>query len=206
MILFGFLVLILSVIFTAQPIAAERSADEVLLALREGGLVIYWRHAHTDRTQRDRRPLNYDDCSAQRNLSTQGREDARLVGEAIRELGVPIGELYSSPYCRCIDTADLAFTDITAIVDPRLSYILGEKPAKRDVNTAFLNQLLAQPVPAGNRVIVSHTANLKESTGFWPDQEGLMVVFEPSAVPELFGELSPADWARLAAAGIEGDL
>ena len=88
---------------------AERSAGRDLVArLRQGGHVIFVRHAATEATQDDPRP-DLADPSTQRNLSDEGRNQARQLGRAIRRLRIPVGMVMASPYARTRETAELAF-------------------------------------------------------------------------------------------------
>jgi hypothetical protein len=76
-------------------------------ALRDGGYVLYFRHAATTRSGQPDDDLTT--CETQRNLNPAGRRQAREIGAAFRELGIPVGRVISSPYCRTKDTATLAF-------------------------------------------------------------------------------------------------
>ena len=85
-------------------------ADEDLWkALQQGGHVLYIRHALTTPGFGDPPGFKLEDCSTQRNLSDEGRAQARRMGDALRSRKVPIGEVLSSPWCRCLETAKLAF-------------------------------------------------------------------------------------------------
>src|SRR5512137_714544 len=88
--------------------AAELPGD-LLAALRQGGHALLIRHAQTEPGVGDPPGLRLDDCRTQRNLSTAGREQARAIGEALRARGIPVAEVRSSQWCRCLDTARLAF-------------------------------------------------------------------------------------------------
>jgi hypothetical protein len=77
--------------------------------LKAGGQVVVMHHASTDPGVGDLPDLRLEDCATQRNLSAAGREEARRIGEAFRARGVPIGDLLSSRWCRCLETARLAF-------------------------------------------------------------------------------------------------
>lgn len=89
---------------------APAQADEALWnALRDGGHVLYVRHSQTTPGVGDPPGFKLEDCATQRNLSDEGRAQARRMGEALRKRGVPIGEVLSSPWCRCVETAQLAF-------------------------------------------------------------------------------------------------
>src|SRR5262245_18305664 len=73
---------------------------DMLLA---GGHVIFFRHAATPDYQ-EPSPIDFARCDAQRNLNALGRGQAFTIGEAFRELGIPVGEVRSSPFCRCMET------------------------------------------------------------------------------------------------------
>ncbi len=77
--------------------------------LREGGYVLYMRHASTDMSRNDSGMSSYEDCENQRNLTDKGREEARAIGAHIERLRIPIGDVLASPYCRTMETARLAF-------------------------------------------------------------------------------------------------
>jgi broad specificity phosphatase PhoE len=94
---------------------APAHADQALWdALRGGGHVLYIRHALTEPGVGDPEGFRLDDCATQRNLSDEGRAQARRLGQALAERKVPIGEVLSSPWCRCLETARLAFGRATA--------------------------------------------------------------------------------------------
>ena len=88
----------------AQPAA---TADPLTL-LREGGLVLALRHALAPGTF-DPPQFKLGDCSTQRNLSAEGRAQAQRIGAWLRERGLQPARVRSSPWCRCVDTAELAF-------------------------------------------------------------------------------------------------
>lgn len=87
---------------------ARRPDAQALALLREGGVVLVLRHAQA--------PGNFDppgfrlgECSTQRNLSEAGRAQARALGDRLRAAGLVPASVRSSPWCRCIETAELAF-------------------------------------------------------------------------------------------------
>ncbi len=84
--------------------AALREGQALLDLLARGGLVIFFRHAATDFSQTDTDRQNLQNCQTQRNLSEQGRSDARGIGQAFQALGIPVGQLLASPYCRTLET------------------------------------------------------------------------------------------------------
>lgn len=82
--------------------------------LHEGGYVLLIRHAATHPGIGDPPGFRLGECSTQRNLSEQGRRDARALGAAFRKRGIPLGPVLSSRWCRCLDTARLAFGRVEA--------------------------------------------------------------------------------------------
>jgi broad specificity phosphatase PhoE len=67
------------------------------------------RHAATEGTGGDPMEFRLGDCATQRNLSDAGRDEARRVGSRLRAERVPIAQVFTSPWCRCRETAMLAF-------------------------------------------------------------------------------------------------
>ena len=92
-----------------DPVRAEAAGDDAVQAiLRRGGVVIAFRHALAPGTF-DPPGFRLDDCSTQRNLDDEGRAQARRIGQWFKARGLAPREVWSSPWCRCIDTATLAF-------------------------------------------------------------------------------------------------
>jgi phosphohistidine phosphatase SixA len=84
-------------------------ADERVAALlREGGVVLAFRHALAPGTF-DPPQFRVDDCSTQRNLNDAGRDQARRMGQWMVQRNLAPAVVRSSPWCRCVDTANLAF-------------------------------------------------------------------------------------------------
>jgi phosphohistidine phosphatase SixA len=143
-------------------------------ALLRGGYVLYFRHASTDFGQNDEQMSGYEDCARQRNLTERGRCEARAIGTAIRRLGVPIGDVLASPFCRTRETAELVFG--RASVDPRVR----GGPAGDGARYAPLRTLLATPVRSGtNLVIVSHGNPFRAVAGPPYLTEGEAAVIRP---------------------------
>ncbi len=89
------------------PLAAR--ADEAVAALlREGRLVVAFRHALAPGTF-DPPQFRLGDCSTQRNLSDDGRAQARRIGQWLAQRRLVPAVVRSSPWCRCMDTATIAF-------------------------------------------------------------------------------------------------
>ena len=170
-----------------------------LPALRQGGFVIYFRHMSTNHEQEDRRPVDLNDCATQRPLSAKGREQAIALGKAVKQLGLPIGKLTNSPFCRCVDTARLAFGRISPSDD--LYFAMGLSREGKQAKGRTLRAMFATPPAQGtNTVIVAHTANLQEAVGLWPKPEGVAYIFapQPGGKFTVIGMVNPETWVEAA--------
>ncbi|AVR96608.1 histidine phosphatase family protein [Pseudoduganella armeniaca] len=146
---------------------AWAAADELWRHLQGGGHVLVVRHAATEPGMGDPPGFTLADCATQRNLSLPGREDARALGAAVRQHGVPVGRVLSSRWCRCQDTARLAFGRAEPVA--MLDSMMGDDGEGRARKLAELRQLLAaqaaQGGAAANLVLVTHDVNIQALTG-----------------------------------------
>lgn len=157
----------------SAPTDASLSSAELIELLRRGGLTVYFRHTATDFSRRDDAMKNFDDCENQRPLVAQGRTDARMLGERIRALRLPVGEVLASPMCRTMEHARLTFG--RAAPTPELR-------ERHDADYPGLKRLLGLAAPSGtNRWIVSHGIPFRAATGLAPLAEGEAAVFRPDA-------------------------
>jgi broad specificity phosphatase PhoE len=164
--------------------------DEPPLAdeLRDGGHVLVFRHAATGTATDETESLS--SCSEQRNLSQAGREQARAIGAAMRELDIPIGEVLTSPMCRTHDTAVLAFGRATIDGDLVSPGVVGNE--RDDARRAEVLRELVRDTPSDgtNTVIVTHTGNI----GAALDEslvEGEMLAYADGRV---VGRVEPDEW------------
>src|SRR6266446_4649536 len=95
-------------VLCASAISTATATESIWEALRTPGSVVVLRHSYAPGTF-DPPSARLDDCSTQRNLDASGRAQARRIGEAFRQNGIAVGAVLSSPRCRCLDTARLAF-------------------------------------------------------------------------------------------------
>jgi len=170
--------------------ACGARADEALWALlKQGGQVVMIRHATTVPGTGDPPGFRIDDCSTQRNLSDDGREEARRIGEAFIRRGVPVARVLSSRWCRCLETASIAFGG----AEP--SDALGNlytHPERRDEQLAAFRKLVANPLRRANLVLVTHGETIQSFVGVRPAQ-GEIVVATPRGAGELrvAGRIAP---------------
>jgi broad specificity phosphatase PhoE len=162
----------------ALAVALPADADDALWALlKNGRQVVLVRHAVTTAEVGDPPGFKLNDCATQRNLTEAGRADARRLGEAFRGHGVPVGRVLSSPWCRCLDTARLAFGGDAEVSRP-LSNLYGRSEASaRQVRE--METLIAAWRPegaGGNLVMVSHGSTILALTGISVEPAEMLVL------------------------------
>ena len=140
------------------------AAEDLVARLRRGKAVLLMRHAATEPGLGDPRGYRLDDCSTQRNLSDAGRGEARRVGERLARERIRIDRVYSSPWCRCRETAKLAFgrsedwEALSSVFDfPEREADYSDRVRKR---IAAYDRRAAQ----GNLVMVTHNVNIAALT------------------------------------------
>jgi phosphohistidine phosphatase SixA len=181
------------------PFKANPATPGLINQLREGGYVLFMRHGNTDRSRPDRAPqVDLNDCNTQRPLTDEGRKLAARLGEYIRQAKIPVGEVLSSPLCRAKESAEAAFGHYD--VEVNLMYSGNMTDAEKIPVIKKTRELLSKPVPANtNRVIVAHGPNLRDAVGYYPKEEGTIVVFRPKAEKgfEYLGTIFPGQWQEL---------
>lgn len=174
--------------------AAAQVDPAMLGRLREGGLVLYMRHTSTDFSQNDAGMKSYDDCASQRNLTEKGRAEAREIGAHVKRLGIPIGEVLASPFCRTMETARLAFGKAQLMHEVRGGPARPEDASRYDE----LRKLLSSPVAKGeNRVVSSHGNPFHAVAGPPYLAEGEIAVLRPEGAMRfsVVGRIRPQDWS-----------
>jgi phosphohistidine phosphatase SixA len=131
--------------------------ERVWAALRQGGKVILLRHGHVDIREGIGR-LSPGNCAVEVNLSSHGLEQAKRIGEAFRAHGITVGDVLSSPYCRCIDTGQIAFgraTPVQYLVPPG---VVPDSQAK--LNGERVLQEIMKHRDSSNLVMITHDLNI----------------------------------------------
>lgn len=165
---------IVAVCLALAALPGVAAASEALwTVLKDGGQVVLIRHAITTPGVGDPDGMRLDDCRTQRNLTDEGRQHARQVGAAFRARGIPVEQVLTSPWCRCIETARLAFG--AAEVWAPLGNLFG-RPQHRDAQVREMRALVGQPRRGGNLVLVSHGSTISALTGVSPATAEMVVV------------------------------
>jgi len=158
--------------------------------LRGGGQVVVMRHATTTPGTGDPPGFRLDDCATQRNLTDAGRGEARRVGAAFRAHGIAVAGVRSSRWCRCLETARLAF----GRVEPwrPLDSIFEDRSGEPE-QTRAVRAVAGERPDGGNLILVTHGANILALTGILP-APGEFVVLTPEGGGRFHvaGRLAPA--------------
>ena len=150
-----------------------QSASDVAVLLREGGCVLMLRHAQTEAGIGDPPNFQLSQCSTQRNLSDEGRAQSTRIRQwfTIRKLAA--SSVQSSAWCRCKDTATLAFGGYDLL--PALNSTFDSRTSQAAQIEALLERLKA--IRAGQfEVWVTHQVNISALTGEGPAMGEAFVV------------------------------
>jgi phosphohistidine phosphatase SixA len=179
---------VLAMLLLSTPATAIDS-EALWALLQSGGQVVVIRHAATEPGVGDPPGFRLDDCRTQRNLSAAGREEARRIGVALQARGVPIGQVLSSRWCRCLETARLAFGS----VEPwqPLDSFFNDRSREAE-QTPVVRQRAGERPTTGNLILVTHQVNIAALTGISP-AAGEMVILTPQgdSTFRLAGRLPP---------------
>jgi phosphohistidine phosphatase SixA len=156
------------------------------------GYVVLLRHAQTVPGTGDPPGFELDDCTTQRNLSQEGREQAVRIGRAFRDRKIPIQRVLSSQYCRCLDTARLLNLG-NVQPSPMLNSIFEDRTTATQQNKQVRQEIFNHRNTPGVIVMVSHFANIGEISGISPESgEAVVVKADRQGNLEVMGEIQ--DW------------
>jgi len=166
----GLAVLAVSAVSATTP---ARASDEVAAKLAEPGHIAIMRHALAPGGG-DPANFSLDDCSTQRNLSEAGRRQARRTGDFLRSVGVEQARVFSSQWCRCLDTAELL--DLGPVEPlPALNSFFRDRERGPEQTQALREKIagmdLSQPV-----VMVTHQVNITSLTSVFPSSGEIVVL------------------------------
>ena len=192
---------LVAALFTAAPavpaIAQEQptfntkivspQAPELLAMLRGGGYVLFFRHGSTPDYAEAAITDDFADCSRQRTLNSVGRAQAFAIGEAFKVLSIPVGEVIASPYCRCMETARIAFGRVERADE-----------ARSGGDLVRLRVRLSTPPPSGtNLAILGHgTAGNLFGDEFLREAEAMVVRPLGDGKFDLVARVRAETWAQ----------
>lgn len=147
----------------SQSCLARDDSEHLWRQLQAGPNVILMRHAATVPGTGDPPGFRLENCATQRNLSAAGRSDAARIGAAFRKHKIAVTAVLSSRWCRCLDTARLAFGKVepAPMLDSMFLEDAGQARPKLEAVRAYV---LAQRA-AGNVILVTHDVNIRALIG-----------------------------------------
>jgi phosphohistidine phosphatase SixA len=198
--------LLLLLVLAAMPTAHAQTlaGKDLVAALRAGGFVILMRHASSPRTPPDSAQSDAANVQHERQLDELGRSTARVMGDALRKLRIPVGQVLSSPTYRALETIRLA-----RLGQPQTYAQLGDGGQSMQADAtgtraAWLRAKVAEsPAPGTNTIIVTHFPNVNEA--FAKDAAGLAdgeaLIFRPDGhgAATVIVRIKIEEWPRLAA-------
>lgn len=164
--------IIIILISLTSSIKAEIDKD-ILASLKEGNKLIFIRHAYAPGGGD---PDNFDinDCNTQRNLSESGRQQAKNISNFFIENQINFKKVYSSEWCRCKETAKIAFGDFE--IKNFLNSFFSQKFAKnRKKQMNDLNNFVDNYKDDGNLVFVTHYVVISEALNYAPSSGEIVV-------------------------------
>jgi len=193
---------ILALAWAPGAVQSQPSDGELAAMLRAGGLVIVIRHGATNEDQADTDPLNPDNVAKQRRLSAKGEEAAKALGQALKQIGVPVGTVVTSQFDRAYQTAKLAGLDQAQKSTDVTEGGLVVSPNENKRRATALRKLASTVPNAGtNTVIVTHKPNIIDAFGRdWFDvKEGEATLFKPAGSEfQVAARIQMEEWQRVA--------
>lgn len=169
----AFITFVLLVFCCSTPGLAAAEGAELWRALASRGHVALLRHAIAPGTG-DPSDFAVGDCSTQRNLSQEGRAQAKRIGDRFRDNGIEAARVVSSQWCRCLDTAERL--GIGAVEELPLLNSFYQRTERRKPQTEALNEWLAGQEILGPLVLVTHQVNISALTGLYVASGELVVI------------------------------
>ena len=195
---FGFTLAGLLFLFSADTAISELlSKNQLIQEMKKGGLILYIRHASTEKDYADQIKANVNDGSTQRVLSEKGWHEAVHIGKAFQFYNIPVGQVLTSQYFRAWQTAWLAFGKYKKSV--KLNFLPFEDYSQTQVKLmqTSVNPILSEIPPAGtNTIIVAHDDPFEAVTGIYPEPMGVCFVIKPmgSGKFSILGKIGPQEW------------
>jgi phosphohistidine phosphatase SixA len=158
-----------------QIVQADIAQKEPALwdAMRSGDHVALLRHAIAPGSG-DPAGFSVDDCATQRNLSDAGRDQARRIGSRFRENGIAKAAVFSSQWCRCLETARLL--GLGPVTGQPILNSFFRNFERSDSQTRMLRQWIAAQNLTSPLVLVTHQVNITALTDVYPQSGELVIV------------------------------
>ncbi len=166
------LLTVLLLVFASASFAQPADEAKAWTALRNGGILLL-RHASAPGGG-DPAGFTLSDCATQRNLDATGQVQAREIGARFKAQKIEVFSVVTSQWCRCKETADLAFGKVRTDAPEFNSFF--QNPALAEQQTEAAKTFLLNWSQKGALVVVTHQVNITELTNIVPAQgEGVVL-------------------------------
>jgi len=186
-------------LLTGAALAQTLKGDALVKALQKGGYVIVMRHTSSPREVPDKKAANPDNTKPERQLDEEGRTTATAMGKALRDLKIPIGEVFTSPTYRALETVKYAQLGKPQPVDE-----LGDNGQSMkggtEAQAAWLRKAVTQFKAGTNTILVTHFPNIR---GAFPEltdvADGEALVYGPDGKggATLVARIKIEEWPKL---------
>jgi len=169
----SFFALAVALLFAMAPTVSASEETDLWRALASKGHVALLRHAVAPGAGD---PLEFaiGDCSTQRNLSEEGRKQAHRIGVRFRKSGMEAARVFSSQWCRCLETARLI--GLGPVTELPILNSFFRRPALGNRQTRRLEEWLASQDLDRSIVLVTHQVNITALTGIYPASGEIVVI------------------------------
>ena len=167
-----FKTIFITFIFLTCTVKADLDQN-LITKFQEGGKLIFIRHAYAPGSG-DPNNFNLNDCSTQRNLSAEGREQARYIGEFFTKNKIAIDKVLSSEWCRCKETAKIAFKDFST--NSFLNSFYSSKYEKNKIKQIKALKNFTKNFKSNkNLILVTHYVVIAEILNYGPSSGEIVV-------------------------------
>jgi broad specificity phosphatase PhoE len=175
---------------------ANAEEAELINKIKSGGYVLFARHDYTqlDKTKDDM-PLNFDNCSSQRQLSEAGKLNSKEVGQVIANLGIKIEKAYTSPYCRTVETSQNMFGTaekvqaLSGLASPTDTF---DFTKAGDLLKDFMKTV--EPTNGNNIAVTAHWGNFKVAYDMHIGEGDIAVLQKDGDGYKALGVIHPGTW------------
>ena len=162
------------IIFISLTTSIKADLNKKLMnQLEDGGKLIFIRHAYAPGNG-DPNNFNLNDCSTQRNLNKNGKKQAKDIGEFFRKNKIKIDKVLTSEWCRCKDTAEIAFKDFSTISFLN-SFYSSRYIKNKDKQIEELNDYIKRFRSNKNLIFVTHYVLISEVLNYSPSSGEIVV-------------------------------
>ena len=188
------------------PSLAQQPAREIFAELKQGGFVIVIRHGRTNESPslpRDESPTNLANCSGQTMLTEVGQAQARAIGAAFQNAGIPVGKVLGSGLCRAIETGRLAFGRVEVsdalLIESFVPVAGAPVPPPWPERVDAMKEMIATMPQAGtNTVLITHFPNIKATLGIQINfGDAAIVKPDGHGRAAVVGKILSRDWPSL---------